>query len=246
MRIGLIADIHGNLIALDAVLTALAADGVEEIVCLGDVAATGPQPAETVARLRATGCPVVMGNADAWLLDPPAERSTDATWRRFEEIDAWGADQLSVDDLTDLESFQPTVEIPLGDAGTLLCCHGSPRSFDDQITATASDADLDVFLAGIPPSTAIVAAGHTHAQLLRRHRRLLLLNPGSVGLPVDALPPADPIFNAPWAEYAVIAAEDSRLDISLRRTPLDVGSIVRAARGSGMPHAEWWAAEWRQ
>ena len=44
MRLGLIADIHGNLVALDAVLAALTAARVDEVVCLGDVAALGPQP----------------------------------------------------------------------------------------------------------------------------------------------------------------------------------------------------------
>jgi predicted phosphodiesterase len=244
MRVGLIADLHGNVVALDSVLAALAAEGVERIVCLGDVAATGPRPAETVARLRELGCPVVMGNADAWLLDPPAARSEDETWRRFEEIDAWCAAQLSTADLAYLRSFRPTVEVPLGEVGTLLCCHGSPRSYDDQILATTPDDELDRLLDGLPPETAIVAAGHTHAQLLRRHRHRLLLNPGSVGLAVAALPPADPVRNAPWAEYAVVTAEAGRLEVALRRTPLDVGAVVRAALASGMPHAAWWAAEW--
>jgi predicted phosphodiesterase len=63
MRVAVIADIHGNLTALEAVLADLAATQVDEIVCLGDVAATGPQPYETVAQLRALACPVVMGNA---------------------------------------------------------------------------------------------------------------------------------------------------------------------------------------
>jgi predicted phosphodiesterase len=244
MRVGLIADLHGNLVALEAVLAALAADGVERIVCLGDVAATGPRPAETVARLRGTGCPVVMGNADAWLLDPPAARSADETWRRFEEIDAWCPARLSAADLAYLRSFRPTVEVPLGGAGVLVCCHGSPRSFDDRIEATTPDDELDRLLAGLPAGTAIVAAGHTHAQLLRRHRDLLLLNPGSVGLAVAALPPADPVRNAPWAEYAVLTAEDGRLEVALRRAPLDVDAVVRSALESGMPHAAWWAAEW--
>jgi len=62
MRIAIIADIHGNLTALEAVLADLEDTGADRVVCLGDVAATGPQPHETVARLRALGCPVVMGN----------------------------------------------------------------------------------------------------------------------------------------------------------------------------------------
>jgi predicted phosphodiesterase len=67
--IALIADIHGNFAALDAVLDALNTEPPDQIVCLGDVAATGPQPQEVLRRLRGLGYPVVMGNADAELLD---------------------------------------------------------------------------------------------------------------------------------------------------------------------------------
>ena len=75
MRIGLIADIHGNGIALDVVLAELARERVDEIICLGDVAALGSQPREVLARLRAIGCPVVMGNTDAWLAAWPPARA---------------------------------------------------------------------------------------------------------------------------------------------------------------------------
>ena len=66
MRIGLIADIHGNKLALDTVLDQLAARSVDSIVCLGDVAMLGPQPAEALATLETSRIPVVMGNTDAW------------------------------------------------------------------------------------------------------------------------------------------------------------------------------------
>jgi len=70
VRTALIADIHGNLVSLQAVLDDARERGVERIVCLGDVAATGPQPVETIEAVAALGCDVVMGNADEWLLDP--------------------------------------------------------------------------------------------------------------------------------------------------------------------------------
>ncbi|NIW96181.1 MAG: hypothetical protein GWN20_25895, partial [Phycisphaerae bacterium] len=70
MRLAIISDIHGNLIALEAVLAVLAQEEIDQMVCLGDVAATGPQPHETIARLRELNCPVVMGNTDDWLLNP--------------------------------------------------------------------------------------------------------------------------------------------------------------------------------
>ena len=74
MTIALIADIHGNLAAFDAVLEVLEQEHPDEIVCLGDVAATGPQPREVVQRLRTLGCPVVMGSAGRGIARPTRGR----------------------------------------------------------------------------------------------------------------------------------------------------------------------------
>ena len=60
MRLALIADLHGNLPALEAALAELEQEAIDRIVCLGDVA-VGPQPLETLARVEALRCPVVMG-----------------------------------------------------------------------------------------------------------------------------------------------------------------------------------------
>jgi predicted phosphodiesterase len=65
-RVAFISDIHGNAVALEAVLADIARRRVDEIVCLGDVAAGGPQPGEALERLRTLGCAVVRGNADEW------------------------------------------------------------------------------------------------------------------------------------------------------------------------------------
>src|SRR6185436_6063002 len=68
MRIAIFSDMHANAIAFDAVLADLHAQRPDQSVCLGDAIQGGPQPDAVVQRLRALGCPVVMGNADAWLL----------------------------------------------------------------------------------------------------------------------------------------------------------------------------------
>lgn len=69
--LAVISDIHGNLGALEAALTDIDKIGADELVCLGDVASFGPQPRETLRRVQALGCPVIMGNADRELLDTP-------------------------------------------------------------------------------------------------------------------------------------------------------------------------------
>lgn len=243
MRIGLLADIHGNLAALEAVLAALDEARVDRLVCLGDVAATGPQPAECLTRLAATGCAVVMGNADAELLNPDAmDAGDDEDSRRITLISQWSAAQLGETEVALIRSFAPTVEIDLGGGARLLCVHGGPLSFDDIITATTPDEALDRMLGGHEP--AVMAGGHWHAQMLRRHRGITLVNPGSAGLAYEGL--AGGGHRVPtWAEYAVLEMDgNGRRTISLRRVPYDQAATVRTMRERGMPHAGWWASDW--
>src|SRR5262249_7521122 len=165
VRTAIISDIHGNLAAFEAVLADLRAAGVNRTVCLGDVAATGPQPREVIQRLQALDCPVVMGNTDEWLLNPQPDENADEDTRRFEDIDAWGIRQLQRSDLDFLRTFRPTIEFGVGGGSSLIAYHGSPRSNTEEITATMTNADLSAALAGFRGS--IMAGGHTHAQMIR-------------------------------------------------------------------------------
>lgn len=239
MRIGLIADIHGNCIALDAVLGELSRRGVDELICLGDVAALGPQPAEVIARLRALNCPVVMGNTDAWLLDPPPD-SADAIDRA---ITRWCGAQLTDEDRAYVGTFPAVIERSLGLGRTLLCFHGSPRSFDDTITATTPDNDLDAMLSGY--DAAIMAGGHTHIPMLRRHHDRQIINVGSVGLPgIGSMRPYN--RDVHWAEWAVLDVDDDQMHITFHRIALDVEKMIAAAYASGMPEPAWWASLWQR
>jgi predicted phosphodiesterase len=137
------SDIHGNLPALEAVLEQLEGESVDELVCLGDVA-LGPQPSETLARIRALDCPVVMGNWDAWALEgfPPPQGEP---WRKFVEQGEWWAGKLSAGDRAFMRTFVPRIELQL-EGVHVLCFHGSPGSYDDMILATtAHEKLLDLF-----------------------------------------------------------------------------------------------------
>src|SRR5262249_52036213 len=229
----IISDIHGNLPALEAVLAEIAAERVERIVCLGDVATLGPQPHEVIARLRGLGCPVVMGNTDADLLALAREESaTGGVWGSQDfDFDRWCAARLTADDLAYLRTFQPTISESLGDGMTLLCYHGSPRSYDERITAQTADDALDQMLAEMPAQ--LYAGGHTHQQLLRRYRGTLVLNPGTVGFAKDAIAPAAQVGNPSWAEYAIIASDGGQLEVSLRRVHFDLDALFAALDASG-------------
>ena len=90
----------------------------------------------------------------------------------------------------------------------------------------------------------LLAGGHTHTQMLRRYGDMILLNPGSVGLPFEQNVATGRSRNPPWAEYAVVGWAGGALSIELRRVPVDRAAIVQTARASAMPHAQWWAQDW--
>jgi predicted phosphodiesterase len=99
MRIAILSDIHGNLVALEAVLADLAKAAPDVTICLGDVAVTGPQPRQVIARLHQLSWPIVMGNTDAWLLDPQSWNSSDEETRRLLALEQWSASMMEPEDL---------------------------------------------------------------------------------------------------------------------------------------------------
>lgn len=241
MQLAVIADIHANATALDAVLAEIEREQPNQIICLGDVAATGPQPVAAVERIQQLDCPVVVGNTDAWQLDPQLTDDADENVRRVEEIDRWCANQLSDNHLAYLESFNPVIETQLEEMG-ILCYHGSPQSYSDEIMATTPESDLNEYFADTEAE--LLVGGHTHVQLLRRYRDALILNPGSVGLPQEQDRAAETVYNPPYAEYAMVTHSTGSLQIELRRTAIDADAVVQTAEESGMPHADWWVAGW--
>jgi predicted phosphodiesterase len=245
MRIAIISDIHGNLISLEAVLLELKTKSIDQLVCLGDVAELGPQPQEVIQRLKVISCPVVMGNADEELLSSESPRTyKDDDDRELHEIDRWGLTKLSSSDLDFIRSFKRTVEIPLSKRKTLLCYHGSPKSNTLGILSTTSEEDLERMLPN--PMPFINAGGHTHAQMFRRFRNSMIINPGSVGLPIEfRSEKIEEARNPPWAEFAIMDYEEhGKLEVDFCRVPVDISSIVRSASEHGMPHAESWAKGW--
>jgi putative phosphoesterase len=233
VRLALISDIHGNLPALEAVLTEIEGEDVDEIICLGDVA-VGPQPGETLDRVRELGCPVVLGNWDAYFIHGfPSHESE--IGMRLVEMGEWWADQLSAEQRAFIETFVDTLERP-----GLFAFHGSPRSYEDFIYATTPDAELAQMLDGA--RAPMLAGGHTHFAMVRHFDGALFVNPGSVGLPFAKQEAVMRI--SPWAEYAIVDAEEGRLSVDLRRTPFDVESLLELIRTSGTPHADWWAGLW--
>jgi predicted phosphodiesterase len=240
VRIAFVSDIHGNLLALDEVLADLERQKVDRVVCLGDIC-FGPQVSECLARVRGLGCPVIVGNWDAYSTEgfPVAD---DPVGIMLHEIGAWWAQHLTDEDHEFVRTFQPTLEVPLGNSTRALCFHGSPHSFNDWVFATTPDEEIEKMFEGFEAT--LLVGGHTHLQLLRRFGQSLIVNPGSVGQPFSQWWP-QPIRVAHWAEYGIVEVDGDRLSVDLRRVPFDVDALLRIFASSGMPHAQWWIDCWK-
>lgn len=244
MRLALLSDIHGNLHALDAVLSILAREQIDQNICLGDVVEHGPHPKETLARVLELDCPIVMGNTDERMVtDYTTIRPDGDVWPGYEQ-DVWSARQLSPAEKAAIRSFQPTVSLTLASDVQFLGFHGSPRSHSDYIAANTPDDDKLMALLGGYPAT-VMAGGHSHQQMVRRICDIILINPGSVGATYEETANG---FRRPWwAEYAVVEVTDkAHVSVDLRRATYDVEAHLKAYADSGMPHAERWIAEWNQ
>src|SRR5215510_6360417 len=124
-RIALISDIHGNAIALRATLRSIAARGVDEIVCLGDVATLGAAPGEVIDILQQLGCACIMGNHDDYLLDPDLTDSHNELPHIVEAIE-WCRERISREQLKFVSAFAQGLVIDLGHGNALRLYHGSP------------------------------------------------------------------------------------------------------------------------
>lgn len=236
MQIAVISDIHGNCFALDKALEDINGQGIDHIVCLGDAIQGGAQPGETVQRLREIGCPVVMGNADAWLLEEEGSSPQEQSTEQQLAIRAWSLAQLSAQDKAFIRQFQPTIEIALEAGQKLLCFHGSPHSFNDIILPNISDDALHQFLGGFDAT--LLTGGHTHTQQLRHLENATYFNPGSIGLAYIWQILGETFKVVARAEYAIVTSEGENIGITFRRVPFNLDELARIIRASGRPFAE--------
>ena len=236
MQIAVISDIHGNCFALDKALEDINGQGIDHIVCLGDAIQGGAQPGETVQRLREIGCPVVMGNADAWLLEEEGSSPQEQSTEQQLAIRAWSLAQLSAQDKAFIRQFQPTIEIALEAGQKLLCFHGSPHSFNDIILPNTPDDALHQFLDGF--NVTLLTGGHTHTQQLRHLEKASYFNPGSIGLAYVWQIPGETFEVVPRAEYAIVTSKGENIGITFRRVPFNLDELARIIRISGRPFAE--------
>lgn len=245
MQVAILSDIHGNLVALNAILSDLQRRKVERVLYLGDAAATGPQPREVIELLQKKEWPCVMGNADYTLAkNVPPEFvefvGPEEDKRRLREMDEWTRKQLNESHRKYLSTFKPAITFTAESGSIFVCYHGSPRSNHEGILAATSDDELAKYLEG--QKADIFAGGHTHTQMFRRFRSSIVLNPGSIGLPFEK-DSTGRIRNPARAEYAIVS-HDKSLGVELLSVPYSLRHLKVAVRSSGLPNPDWWLSDW--
>ena len=201
-QIAIIADIHGNLLALEAVLADMERRSVDRVVDLGDCVSGPLWPRATLQRLAKLGVPTVRGNHERQLATLAPSR--------LGPSDRFAYEDLSEDQRAGLGALATTLVVAEG----ILACHGTPSSDERYLIDEVEKGRL---VRGTPEAiaerlgaveAAVVLCGHSHRpDMVRLPSGVLVLNPGSVGCPAydDPTEPAHVSESgAPHARYAVI------------------------------------------
>lgn len=229
MKIAFISDIHGNAVALDAVLEDLAGQQVDRIYVLGDLCYRGPEPKRALNLIRQLNTPVIKGNADEWVVRgvQPGEVPDQALDMMNRER-AWTVEQLDQEDIQYLQNLPMDIHQPLSDKLTLHAFHATPENLFTIVFPDASPETLQQSLMYAEEAELYVYA-HIHLPYIRFLNGKCIVNIGSVGLPFDGLPKAS---------YALVEVDQDNFQLGIRRVAYDVERVVEQYRKADYPNAD--------
>ncbi|MGC8780056.1 MAG: metallophosphoesterase family protein [Anaerolineae bacterium] len=236
MRIALLSDIHGNLVALEAVLEDMKQHGpFDQVIVAGDLVWAGPWPAEVVDRVRQAATAVVQGNTDAFFLCRPDETPAGKDDERFRAHLTWMVERLGPERAGYLAQLPFAHRVSPAPGHDLLVVHANPTDLTRPIVAQFSDDDLDGLL--MPendraPDWQALAYGHIHVPAVRRWRDRLLVDVASAGLPMDG---------DQRAAYAIMTWDGHDWQVEHRRVFYPVPVVVHEMRTNGMPRGKHFA-----
>jgi putative phosphoesterase len=223
MKLAVLADIHGNLPALEAVVADARARGVSGWLAAGDMAG-GPQPSEVIHLLDELGAVMIRGNQEGYALSL-ADGTAPQAWRtarQWEFVRAASAllDSRAMAIIARLPD-QRRVEIP--QQAAIRMVHGSPRDPIELIFPDRHPGQLEAALELVREP--VMVCGHTHESWAKRLNGQLALNPGSVGAPLGG---------DLRAEYAVISGSPEGWVVEPVRVSYDLDAVRRAFTESGL------------
>ena len=226
MKVALIADVHANLPALEAVLAHAHQHSVAAIWNLGDFLGYGAFPDEVVARLRAEGALSIIGNYDLKVLKFSKQKEKWGKSKHPQKYLAfqWAYEHLSKESRMYLRSLPEEIRVEI-EGKNILLTHGSPISNEEALTPDTPDERLRELA---KPDTDLILCGHSHQAFARQVDSTWFINPGSVGRPDDG---------DPRTGYAIFRIGPDLLQVEHFRLEYDVTRAVRAIRENGLPEA---------
>jgi predicted phosphodiesterase len=213
MRIAVLADVHGNLAAFEAVLEHAARQKHDAMVILGDVVVGAPDSAACWQLARALSVPIVRGNHDRTLAHF-GTAVADPTWSepRYGPLH-WAVAEVSPTERAELAALPNTVR--LDDAPELLAVHASLRSDSESVFAYTPPADLPAMFPA--PDAALILRGHNHLVSQHWFGATQLITVGSVGMPLDGIP---------LAQYATLERRRSGWRATHHALPYDLDATL--------------------
>jgi putative phosphoesterase len=229
-RVAVLSDIHGNVIALEAVRAALKKEKPDVVMVAGDLAFNGHDPAGTIAALRAMeteGAIIVSGNTDIAVADFDFTAAfpwmADGIPEPMRLAAEWAHDALDDGDLAWLRRLPAERRLRIGET-MLLLTHASPGS---QTAGFDRELDASVTLERLSRTDArLICCGHTHVPEVRDFGWKQVINGGSAGYVFDG---------DPTASWALITIDDETVSAEIRRTEFDVMGAANAISARGLP-----------
>jgi predicted phosphodiesterase len=234
LRVVLLSDIHGNLVALDAVLDDIARQGpFDAMVVAGDLVWAGPWPAQVVDRVRSLDAAVIQGNTDAYFNYGPDDPPEDKQEKSFAPLVSWMAEQLGPERVGYLVGLPFAHRLSAEPGHDLLVVHANPKDEQRAIGPEMSEAELDELLGPVEACDwDVLAFGHLHVPYARPWRGRILVDVASAGLPMDG---------DERAAYAILTWDGTGWHAEHRRVPYEMAAVVNEMRSSGMPRGKHFA-----
>ncbi|MDE3076186.1 MAG: metallophosphoesterase family protein [Chloroflexota bacterium] len=224
MRAAVISDVHGNLLALQAVLADIR--DVDLIIANGDLLAYGPRPAETLELLRSLpNVTFISGNNDRYLLERRWQQRPRDGWEAEALANLrWTAEDLGQEGLNEIERWPFQVRPPLSAPVTVV--HASPVADNVGMFPWTSDAQLQEQLRDV--ADGVVVCGHTHLLMDRQVGARRIVSDGSAGFP----------FDRDIRPSCVILDDSASLHVEVRRVAYDVERAIVDLEQRAVPFAQ--------
>lgn len=214
-RLAILADIHANLPALEAVIADMQPFNVDHVIVAGDVINWGPFSLEVVERITSLGWAIIRGNHEYYFLDYDTARAPDL-WKTF-DTPRWLNGVLGNQWKNRIAAWPEAISLRYPDTPLVRVVHASPRDIREGIYDITPDDEVAAALQGVEESYVIF--GHTHLRMNRQVGRWRLLNPGSVGAPLDT---------QLGASYMILDGDANGWHPTFRRVAFDTTPVFEA------------------